>query len=53
VLEFGLAVLSLAALYWACFRFSRLVAGPQTTAEGKPMGYVSPTDKAFIRVLIG
>ncbi len=48
-LGIGLVILALAALYWAGFRFVRPTAAPTATAERKPLCYVSPTDKSYIR----
>jgi RND family efflux transporter MFP subunit len=49
VLGIVLVLLALAALYWAGFRFVRPTPGPTATAEPKPVCYVSPTDKSYIR----
>jgi RND family efflux transporter MFP subunit len=50
VLGIILVIAALAALYGAGFRFVRPGAvGPQATAETKPLCYVSPTEKSFIR----
>jgi RND family efflux transporter MFP subunit len=50
VLGIVLVIAALAALYWAGFRFVRPGAGPAaTTAETKPLCYVSSTNKSFIR----
>ncbi len=50
VLGIGLSALTLAALYFAGFRFMRQAGpGPAATAAGQPLCYVSPADTAFIR----
>jgi RND family efflux transporter MFP subunit len=49
VLGIILVIAALAALYWAGFRFTRPGAAPQATAETKPLCYVSPTNKSYIR----
>jgi len=50
VLGLGLAACALAVLYWAGFRFVNPGAAPLTAAaKPKPLCYVSPTDKSYIR----
>ncbi len=49
ILGIGLVIAALAALYWAGFRFTPPAPGPTSMAERKPLCYVSPTDKSFIR----
>ena len=50
VLGIGLCALTLAALYFAGFRFMRHEGpAPAATAAGKPLCYVSPANTDFIR----
>jgi RND family efflux transporter MFP subunit len=49
VLGIVLVILALAALYWVGFRFVRPTAAPTATAEQKPLCYVSPANKSYIR----
>uniref|UniRef100_A0A7V6A2M0 Efflux RND transporter periplasmic adaptor subunit n=1 Tax=Desulfobacca acetoxidans TaxID=60893 RepID=A0A7V6A2M0_9BACT len=49
VLGIILVIAALAALYGAGFRLVGPGTSPQATAETKPLCYVSPTDKSYIR----